>query len=228
MYLTLPQCLCLFGRIRSIIGSPREPSLESLPRITLLMKDSKHVWESLDDYRPITLLNTELKVLARVLAIVYSDLIGPEQTYAVKRRSISDNLHLIREVLEGVEDGLEAALINLDQSKAFDRVDHQFLATVLETAGFQLEFRIWISMMYHNPQIMEQVNGRRSRSNVRSDRAAPCLLFSMSSLWSPCSVGLGIRGRIRPSAVSLLLTLLRQGFPRSSMISQCLYLTAWI
>ena len=113
--------------------------------ITLLKKGGRHVWEGLDDYRPITLLNTELKILARVLAnrlqLVISDLIGPEQTFAVKGRSIQDNLHLIREVLEGIEDGTEAALINLDQSKDFDRVDHRFLATVLETAGFQPEFR---------------------------------------------------------------------------------------
>ena len=135
--------------------------------ITLLKKGGRHVWEGLDDYRPITLFNTELKILARVLAnrlqLVISDLIGTEQTFAVKGRSIQDNLHLIREVLEGIEDGTEAALISLDQSKAFDRVDHRFLATVLETAGFKLEFRRWISMMYHNPQAMVQVNGRRSR-----------------------------------------------------------------
>ena len=123
--------------------------------ITLLKKGSKHVWEGLDDYRPITLLNTELKILARVLAnslqLVINDLIGPEQTYAVKGRSIQDNLHLIRVVLEGIEDGTKAALISLDQSKAFDRVGHQFLVTVLETAGFQPEFRRWICLMYHNP-----------------------------------------------------------------------------
>ena len=119
-------------------------------------------------YWPITLLNTELKILARVLAnrlqLVISDLIGPEQTFAVKGRSIQDNLHLICEVLEGIKDDTEAALISLDQSKAFDRIDHRFLATVLETAGFQPEFRRWISMMYHNPQAVVQVNGRRSRA----------------------------------------------------------------
>ena len=58
--------------------------------ITLLKKSGRHVWEGLDDYRPITLLNTELKILARVLAnrlqLVSSDQIGPELTYAVKGR----------------------------------------------------------------------------------------------------------------------------------------------
>ena len=70
----------------------------------------------------------------------------------MKRRSIQDNLHLIREVLEGIENGTDAALISLDQSKAFDRVDHRFLASVLQTAGFPPEFRRLISMMYHNAQ----------------------------------------------------------------------------
>ena len=53
--------------------------------ITLLRKGGKHVWEDLDDYQPITLLNIELNILARVLAnrlqLVISDLIGQEQNY---------------------------------------------------------------------------------------------------------------------------------------------------
>ena len=60
--------------------------------ITLLKKGDRHVWEDLDDYRPITMLNTKLKNLAQVLAnrlqLVISNLIGPEQNYAVKGRSI--------------------------------------------------------------------------------------------------------------------------------------------
>ena len=36
--------------------------------IPLLKKGGRHVWEELDDYKPITLLNTELKILVRVLA----------------------------------------------------------------------------------------------------------------------------------------------------------------
>ena len=151
--------------------------------IKLLKKGDRHVWESLDDYWPITLLNTELKILARVLANhlqhVISDLIGPEQTYSVKGRSIQDNLHLIREVLEGIEDSTEAAPISLDQSKAFDRVDHRFLTTVLETAGFEPEFRRCISMMYHNPQAVVQVNGRCSRAFAieRSVSSSQCPRF---------------------------------------------------
>ena len=118
--------------------------------IILLMKRGRHVLEGLGDYRPITLLN--IKILAQVLAnrlqLVISDLIGSEQTFVVKGRLI----HLVCKVLEGIKDGIEAALINLDQSKAIDRVDHRFLASFLETAGFKPEFRRWISMiLFTNP-----------------------------------------------------------------------------
>ena len=106
------------------------------------------------------------RVLANCLQIVISNLISSEQTYTVKGRSIQDNLHLIREVLERIEDSMEASLINLDPSKAFDRVDHCFLASVLETAGCQPEFRRWISVMYHNPQVVVQVSGKRLRAFV--------------------------------------------------------------
>ena len=201
--------------------------------ITLLKKGGKHVGEGLDDYRPITLLHTELKILAQVLTNrlqrVISDLIGPEHTFAVKGRSIQDNLHLIHEVVEGIEDDTEASLISLDQSKAFDRVDHRFLETVLETAGFKQQFRRWISMMYLRQwcRWTEGVRGY-SWSSVRSGRAALCLLFSMSSRWSPSSAGLGMRGQVRPCAVSLLLAVLRQEFLRSLMTSLSLYPAAWI
>ena len=123
--------------------------------ITLLKKGGRYVWEDLDDYRAITLLNTELEILTRVLTnclqLVISDLIRPEQNYVMKRSSIEDNLHLVCEVLEGLKDGTEAVVINLEQSKALDWVDHRFLATVLETVGFKPECCKWISMMYHNP-----------------------------------------------------------------------------
>ena len=162
------KCLSLFWRICSTTGLPREPFLVALPRewSHCWRKVISMFWEELEDDRPISLLNIELQILARVLVnrsqLIISDLIGPEQNYAVKGRSIQDNLFLVRQIREGIEEDTEAALINLDQSKAFNRVDHRFLATVLETAGFKPEFHKWISIMYHNPQAVVLVNGRRS------------------------------------------------------------------
>ena len=123
--------------------------------ITLLKKGGRDAWEHLDDYKPITLLNTDLKILARVLAnhlqIVVSDLIGTEENYAVKRKLIQNNLHLVHKSIEGIEDDNEAALINLDQSKAFDRRNLRFLAVVLKTARFEPEFRKWMHLIAPPP-----------------------------------------------------------------------------
>ena len=80
----------------------------SVTKGVITLRGGRHVWEGLDDYRPITLLSTELKILANRLQLAISDLIGPEQTYSVKGRSIQNNLHLIREALEEIEDGTEA------------------------------------------------------------------------------------------------------------------------
>ena len=67
----------------------------------------------------------------------------------------------------------------------------------------------------------------RSFSSSRSGRVARCHLFSMSSLWSPSSEGLVMRGQFQPCVVSLLLALIQQGFPRSPMISPSLCPAAW-
>ena len=194
--------------------------------ITLLKKGGRYVWEALDDYRPITLLNTKIKILSRVLAnhlqLVINDLIGPEQTYAVKGRSIQGNLHLVCEVPEGIKDGTEAALINLDQPKAFDRVDHQFMASVLEIARFK--FRRWISMMYHNPRVVVQVNRKRLRAfaiewSLRHSCPLSPLLYVLALE--------SLNEQIQPCTVSLLLALLQQRSLRSSMISPSLCSTTW-
>ena len=83
----------------------------------------------------------------------------------METRSIQDKLHLVHEVLEGLKDDTEAALINLDQSKAFDRVDHLFLVTVLETTEFQPEFHKW-NMMYYSPHAVGQENRKRFEAFV--------------------------------------------------------------
>lgn len=94
----------------------------------------------MEDFWSITFLNTDLKILTRILSsclqIVVDKLISSEQTCAVKGRTIQDNLHLVHTILDEIDDSADAALANLDQSKAFGRVNHHFLKATLEAAGF--------------------------------------------------------------------------------------------
>ena len=89
LHMSVPIPTCLFN-LWFALGAIPESVTKGV--ITLLKKGGKHVWENLIDYRPIILLNTELKILALVLAnglqLVISDLIGPELNFAVKGRSI--------------------------------------------------------------------------------------------------------------------------------------------
>ena len=86
-------------------------------------------------------------------SFVYTSYKIPEQNYTVKGKSIQDNQHWVRGILEEMEDDTDATLIRLDQSKAFDRVDHWFLAVILETTTLKPEFRTWISILYHLPPV---------------------------------------------------------------------------
>lgn len=56
------------------------------------------------------------------LQVVLNCLMHPEQTCAVNGRTILANLHLVCTITEKVNG--EAMLINLNQMKAFDRMDY--------------------------------------------------------------------------------------------------------
>ena len=122
--------------------------------IVKLLRKNKHGGDGISNFRPLTMLNTDLIILAKILAdrlqTALPSLIAPDQSCAVKGRTIQDSLHLVRTILD--KDDNKAALINLDQSKAFDRVDHGFFEAVLSAAGFRVNFRSWICLLYASPE----------------------------------------------------------------------------
>ena len=57
------------------------------------------------------------------------------------------------------KDDSEAALIFLDQEKAFDRVEHDFLFKTMAAFGFGSNFIDWIRVVYANASTKVKVNG---------------------------------------------------------------------
>ena len=110
--------------------------------IVKLLRKNKHVGDGISNFHPLTILNTGLKILAKIeaerLQTTMLNLICPEQTCAVKGRTIQDSLHMVFIIIEKING--HVALINLNQSKTFDRVDHGFLEAVLSAIGFRLHF----------------------------------------------------------------------------------------
>lgn len=103
------------------------------------------------------MLNTELKILAKILAncsqVVLDRLVSTEQ--AVKGLTIQHRLHLVCAIIDE-----EAVLINLHQSKAFKRIDHCFLEAVLSMAGFEPDFALGFDSCIQ-AHAMVEVNGER-------------------------------------------------------------------
>ena len=83
------------------------------------------------NYRPITLLDTDYRTLARVLMLrlrsVFATVIGPEQTAFLPGRRIADNVLLLQLLPELQRLGGEAgAAVFLDFYTAYATVDRSF------------------------------------------------------------------------------------------------------
>ena len=130
--------------------------------ISLLFK--KGDWTKLQNWRPITLLNTDYKILTKALSNrlknTLSSIIHTDQTACIPGRTINDNLRLIQDAIAYAnETNTPLALISVDQLKAFDRVSHDFLFKTLDKFGFGPDFQQWIKTLYTEVTSSVKVNG---------------------------------------------------------------------
>uniref|UniRef100_A0A803J4H2 Reverse transcriptase domain-containing protein n=1 Tax=Xenopus tropicalis TaxID=8364 RepID=A0A803J4H2_XENTR len=150
---------CLEGGI--LPPSMRESSLILLSK----GKDPQRV----ENWRPIALLNTDRKLLARILftrLILFSGtLLSPVQSCTVKGRSIFEAILTIREALELCKvQNIGCYFLSLDQAKAFDRVDHEYLWAVLAKYGIPGTFIRWLSALYKGAVSFPLINGWRGEN----------------------------------------------------------------
>uniref|UniRef100_A0AAZ3PI26 Reverse transcriptase domain-containing protein n=1 Tax=Oncorhynchus tshawytscha TaxID=74940 RepID=A0AAZ3PI26_ONCTS len=141
----------------------------------------------LGNWRPLTMLCVDYKLLAKVLAdrlrTALSYFVHEDQTCRVEGRSIRWNLQLIRDSIAWVEDrGLPLMVAALDQAKAFDRVNRSFLFRVLGRLGFGEKFIGWIRTLYVGAGCRVSVNSHLGdvfdlSSGVRQVCPLSALLF---------------------------------------------------
>ena len=130
--------------------------------ITLLPK--KGDLADISNWRPVSLLNTDYKIFAKLLAsrlkFCIGHVIARDQSYCVPGRSIYDNINLIRDIMfyANVEN-IPLAVLNLDQKKAFDNVDHDYLFNVMKRMGFGSQFISYIRILYEEAESLIKVCG---------------------------------------------------------------------
>ena len=173
--------------------------------------DVKH----LKNWRPISLLNVDYKIISKAITLrlskVLEHIIHPDQTCSVPGRSIFSNVTLLRDVLDYIQRTDEfAILISLDQEKAFDRVNRSFLLKLLQVYGFCPDFCRWISTFYNGAFMQITLNGwltdviSLERGVRQGDPLSPLLyVLRVEVLASLIRSSPGIEGFLLPGARGL-------------------------
>ena len=120
-------------------------------------------------YRPITLLNADAKLLGKVLADRWgaplSSVVDTTQTAFLPDRWIGDNILAHLEEVDYLESTQEpGCLVFLDFSKAYDRLDRNWVDRCMAALGFGPAARRWVSLLHDGLQCRVRYNGWLSPS----------------------------------------------------------------
>ena len=116
---------------------PPSHKLSFLRLIPKAGKDSRVI----SNLRPITLSNTDHKLITKTYARKLTKLISPkksqEQTAYIPNRLINDNVRsmLMTMDLANLDDTIDGVIVSLDAKKAFDSVDHRYIRRTLTAFG---------------------------------------------------------------------------------------------
>ena len=86
-------------------------------------------------------------------------LVHESQQCSIAGRKIQNHLHFIRDIITYTQEKqTHAAIISLDQEKAFERVDHDYLFKNITAHNLGTQMETWIKTLYRNPQSQILVN----------------------------------------------------------------------
>ena len=144
--------------------------------VRLIPKKGKDLLQ-VRNWRPITLLNVDYKLLSKSLALrlanVLPELIGKDQRGFVRNRYIGDNIYEIYSLIAQAEDSQEeGVLMLLDIEKAFDSVSWDFLYETLANFNLPDSFIQWVKILYAKKEIRLLNNGHASDSIFPSNGLA--------------------------------------------------------
>uniref|UniRef100_A0A8C5PDU3 Reverse transcriptase domain-containing protein n=1 Tax=Leptobrachium leishanense TaxID=445787 RepID=A0A8C5PDU3_9ANUR len=158
--------------------------------VTLIPKSGKDP-ELCGNYRPISLLNQDVKLFAKILATRLNSyipqLIHTDQSGFIPGREGRANtvraIDLIHMASKTKNEPM--LLLSTDAEKAFDRVSWRFLFSTLGHIGLGRNMLAWIGALYTNPSARLNVNGALSppfRINNGTRQGCPLspLLFALT------------------------------------------------
>ena len=158
----------------------------SIAIINLIPKKDKDLI-FLKNWRPVSLLNTDYKILTKALASrlkkVIGHLIHEDQVGYIKGRFIGESIRTIDDLMVLAENKHISGFITLiDFDKAFDSIEWPFLFKCLKIFNFEDNFISWIRILYTNIKSCVGNNGYYSDKfdvlrSVRQGCPISALLF---------------------------------------------------
>jgi hypothetical protein len=156
--------------------------------ITLIPKVATS--ETMNDYRPITLLNCVLKIVTKLLADrlqkVVLKIVHKNQYGFLKGRTIQDCLAWDFEFIHQCQSsGQEILLLKLDFSKAFDTIEHNAMIKIMKQMGFDNKWLQWMENIFSSGKsavLLNSIPGRQFFAREEFVKEILCLLSSLSLL----------------------------------------------
>ncbi|XP_071687548.1 uncharacterized protein [Rutidosis leptorrhynchoides] len=134
--------------------------------VTLIPKKNDPI--TLGDYRPISLISSFYKIVAKILSNqlqkVIPRLVGSEQSAFLRERYILDGVLVANETIEYLKSNRKKGLIfKVDFEKAFDSLNWDFLLEVMRCMGFGERWCKWIHAGLKSASISILIDGSPTR-----------------------------------------------------------------
>ena len=166
----------------NVVNTNRLPDNQQIAILKLLPKTENP--RTVDEFRPISLLNTDLKILSHVLAnrLIKNleAVIGQHQQAYLNKRQINTALMKIRKAHKQMNNN--KCIVNLDFSKAFEKVDRDYIFALLDRIGVDNFTKSAIRTIYKQTKAIIEINGYLSQTivlerGVRQGCSLSALLF---------------------------------------------------